>query len=625
MLDDLDVPRLEARLEALESGPEDAPARIDALLELAWAIPLVDLGRARRLTDEAARLSDRAEYPRGRAVALRNLCYMELFDGSLPQVFELARDALEALEALEAHDELATVHDTLFHAYERVGDLQAAVTSARRALDLARRAGSQRSEAWALYNLGSAQVSLGNRDEARAFLKQSQAAFRDIHPIGESRVLFRLAAICRSEGDLDGALENLEQSRQICVETGLTIGVASADCELGTLALELGDHDRARLHLDRSIEGFTEIGNRTNRAEARVRRSQLSLALGDHEAALEHLKDARADLEGLGASSVELLVYETLAQIHEAQGDLPAALEQTKRHHALYREVFDAESASELSNLRLRMDIERAQKDAEIHRLRYVELQEMQARLLRSERMASLGSLAAGLAHELNTPLGVIRSNLDTFGRVADRLADTEGLDRKGTRALTALRSGVDVSREASARIEELAVSLRRFVRLDEAAVQDADLAEGIRSALTLLASSIPEGVAVEDDLPALPRLRCRASEINQVFMTLLQNAFEAIDGEGSVRVHGAVDDEVIRIVIEDEGRGIPQAQLADLFELRFSDHGGRVRFHTGLATAAETVRAHGGEIEVQSTVGRGTRFALCFPRETGLSSIRDG
>ena len=149
---------------------------------------------------------------------------------------------------------------------------------------------------------------------------------------------------------------------------------------------------------------------------------------------------------------------------------------------------------------------------------------------------------------------------------------------------------------------------------------QGADLPAGIRSALTLMRPSVPAGVQLVDALPELPPLRCRASDLNQVFMTVLQNAIEAIDGEGTVRVGGEADADEIRVVVEDDGRGIEPERIADLFELRFSERGGRVRFHTGLATASETVRAHGGRIDVESAPGAGSRFTLRFPR-AGLDS----
>lgn len=615
MSEALDIPQLEAALARLDDGPADAPERIDLLVRLGWAIPLQDLPRARALTEEAERLAEASGNQAGLGRALRNRTYMELLGGFLPQTFALAQRTLPLLEAAGDDEALATVHDVLFHAYERMGDLKSAVASAKRSLELARRVGAARVEAWALYNLGSAQVTLGHPDEARDFLQQASAAFRDTYPTGESRVLFRLGTLLRDEGDLEAATEMLERSRDICLEQRLLIGVAGAEGELGRVAVMRGDNAAARAHLTRAIAEYETFGNKTGQAETEVRLAELELAEGEPAKARETLQLALDRLDGLGANSVALQAHAALARIHEALGDHAAALAETRRHHALHVQVFDEESRSELNNLRLRMDIERAEKDAEINRLRYVELQQMQARLLQSERMASLGSLAAGLAHELNTPLGVIKSNLALFERAAEMLGNIEGLDRRGQRALKALAAGVPVTGEATDRIENLAKSLRRFVRLDEADVLDADLGEGLQGALTLLGPSVPAGVAMQSDLQPLPQLRCRASDLNQAFMTVLQNAVEAVGESGTVRLAAEADDDEIRVSIADDGPGIEADRVADLFELRFSENAGRVRFHTGLATAAETVQAHNGRIDVDSVVGEGTTFTFHLPR----------
>jgi two-component system NtrC family sensor kinase len=366
------------------------------------------------------------------------------------------------------------------------------------------------------------------------------------------------------------------------------------------------------------VTSFEAQTNDSAAAEALVRLGRLQAKEGRLESGRGYLERAFEHLEGIGATTAEMAAHEGMAELCELEDNHVQALHHTRCHHALFKAVYDIETRSELKNLNLRNEMQRAAKDAEIHRLRYVELEGMQTQLLQAERMAALGGLAAGLAHEVNNPLGVIQSNLDLTERatgVLERALPQQDPRPKRTQAaLDALRSGVKASTQASDRIHHLVKSLGRFVRLDESDYIESDLVEGLQSALTLLAPSIPAGVEVVQNLSPIPKMLCYASEINQAFMTLLRNAIDAIEGQGQITVSARADGSHAQIEIRDSGRGMDDKQLQGIFDLGFAAHGKRVRFRLGLPTAAATIKKHGGTIEVSSQPGAGTQFILRLP-----------
>lgn len=249
-----------------------------------------------------------------------------------------------------------------------------------------------------------------------------------------------------------------------------------------------------------------------------------------------------------------------------------------------------------------------------------------QARLVQQAKMASLGQLVAGVAHEINTPLGAVVSNNDLFLRAFDRLrrrldSDAVTLDAAARRDLDAVASLTDVTRLACERITGIVRTLRIFARLDEAELKSVDLHEGIDSTLVLIAHLLKGGITVERRYGELPPVECHPNQINQVFMNLLVNACQAIDGAGRIVIETSLDtgpgccDDFVRVVITDSGRGITPEQLPRIFDPGYTTKGVGVGTGLGLSICYQIIEAHGGEITVASTPGQGTSFLVRLPR----------
>ena len=245
------------------------------------------------------------------------------------------------------------------------------------------------------------------------------------------------------------------------------------------------------------------------------------------------------------------------------------------------------------------------------------ELQASRVAAIQTERMASLGRLVSGLLHELNTPLGVIGSNIDLMHRSIeqsrDLLAsgDPSGLEKR-LGAITKLRTP---SQDSVARMRTVIEHLRSFAALDEAETQRLDLHEGLDSTLALLKHRLRDDIEVVKRYGEIPTVVGRRAELNQVFMSLLMNAVDALeDGGGTIEVRTDHANDFVHVEITDTGKGIDPAQLDTLFEPAFVKTSMRVKAGFGLFVSNYIIRKHGGEIRVESRVGAGSKFTVVLP-----------
>ncbi|MGH1362694.1 MAG: PAS domain S-box protein [Calditrichia bacterium] len=255
---------------------------------------------------------------------------------------------------------------------------------------------------------------------------------------------------------------------------------------------------------------------------------------------------------------------------------------------------------------------------------RHAELERTQTLLFQSEKMASIGKLTAGIAHEINTPIGAIRSSADTSIRSSERLeatlnsvvdSDIPLTPKHFGKYLTILKNNSELMTNAGERVSKLLERLKNFSRLDEAPQQMANLHEGINSTLALLDQDL-EHITIEKLFGDIPDFYCHPGELNQVFMHLLSNAVQAIKGNGTITIHTAEEDNNINISIKDTGCGIPADQIKNLFEAGFQQQDGRIKAGMGLFISQSIVHRHFGKILVKSNPNIGSTFIIVLPTQ---------
>ena len=251
------------------------------------------------------------------------------------------------------------------------------------------------------------------------------------------------------------------------------------------------------------------------------------------------------------------------------------------------------------------------------------ELRDTQAHLVQSAKMASLGSLVAGIAHEINTPLGAIHSNAEIMAAglkkisltvTGDCLGNDTASGAAGERTVRTLQEVNSVSLFASERIDTIVRALRNFARLDEAEQKTVDLHEGLESTLAILPRPADKEIEIVREYGDLPGVTCHPNRINQVFMHLLQNAQEAIGQEGKITIATSQDGHQAVVRISDTGRGIPTALSNRVFDPGFTTKGVGVGTGLGLGICYRIVQDHGGSIDIASQSEVGTTVTVRIP-----------
>jgi signal transduction histidine kinase len=615
-----DVEGLERALSALPDSEAESAARADLLNRIAWQVALHEPDRTRRLSEEARELSLRFGYEREAAFAIRNLGYVDLISSNLREGLARTKEALDRFRDLGEREGEASALNTMAVGYSRLGDYGKALETANESLSICEAIGDRRGEAWAWAEIGGVHHLVGDLLAAREAFERAVAIFDEIdYKIGIGRALTLLGAVLERMGELDAACRHYERSLEEASKLSFPLGIAGAQSRLAELHRSRGDRDRARSLYLTSLAESAQLPMKEFRARVLLGLGNLELEEGNLAEARERLRSALDLVENLGAVHTEAEIQRSLSQLEEASGDVCSALAHFKRFHELESVVFDEERRARLKNLQIRLGVERAEREAEVHRLRYVELAAMQARLIQSEKMAVLGKLVAGLAHELNTPVGALLSsaaNAETaLGSLRARgLLDQLSESAESKRAIEALSAGARVSSEASKRISEVVQSLRGFSRIDESSRKRVDLSQALSQTIQLFRHQLPDTVRLVTELAPLPEIECHPGELNQVFMTLLMNAGEAIEGEGTIRVRCGRSGERLFVEISDTGRGIPEGRLRSLFDLEFHRQGAQVRLRMGLFAASSIVQQHGGDIAVVSEPGEGSSFTVFLP-----------
>ncbi len=255
-------------------------------------------------------------------------------------------------------------------------------------------------------------------------------------------------------------------------------------------------------------------------------------------------------------------------------------------------------------------------------------IEDAQRQLYQAEKLASIGQLAAGVAHEINNPMSFIRSNLSAAREYVGKLKKLAPRIHTGDGAgvaaawremdmdfvLEDFSALLDESIAGADRVARIVADLKGFSNVDGMEEGMVDLNDNIRAAANVIAPHLQGRIELALDLAPLPRLLCLPGHLNQVLLNLLMNAVQAIPGRGKITLRSDVADGAIRIRIGDDGAGIAADALPRIFDPFFTtrDVGGGTGL--GLTVCRDIVRAHGGRIEAESELGKGSLFTVYLP-----------
>jgi two-component system NtrC family sensor kinase len=282
------------------------------------------------------------------------------------------------------------------------------------------------------------------------------------------------------------------------------------------------------------------------------------------------------------------------------------------------------------------------------------DLQNTQSQLIQSEKMASIGQLAAGVAHEINNPTGFVSSNLktlsdyqnDIFGLIREYRKLIADLKQNGTSQanpaaiqgdlgrIAALEKEMDIDfimddtpnlikdcQEGTERVKKIVIDLKDFAHPSEQKPQYADINQNLDSTLNIVWNELKYKATVTKEYGELPQVHCYPQQLNQVFMNLLVNAAQAIEKEGEIRISTQALDGHVEIKVSDTGSGIPKENLSRIFDPFFTTKEVGKGTGLGLNVAYNIIQKHKGTIDVESEVGKGTTFIIRLQVEAGLES----
>lgn len=290
------------------------------------------------------------------------------------------------------------------------------------------------------------------------------------------------------------------------------------------------------------------------------------------------------------------------------------------------RRILEEFKAKEMEMLRARAEKEAAEARAALaeelrqanHELEAANrrLRETQIQLVHSEKMASLGQLVAGIAHEINNPLSFVVSHVYSMDKWLEEVAerDREALSEQSLRRLRKASARISDIVQGLDRVKNLVVKLRSFSRLDEDEWTSLDVHDAIETVLLFLHYRIKDRIKVVRDYRADRELPCRSGQINQVLMNIVANAVEAIEDEGTVTIATAVRDGAFEITVSDTGQGFPEEVRQKLFDPFFTTKPVGQGTGLGLAISYGIVRAHQGSIDFDSVEGKGTTVTIRLP-----------
>ena len=285
--------------------------------------------------------------------------------------------------------------------------------------------------------------------------------------------------------------------------------------------------------------------------------------------------------------------------------------------------------------------------DQETRRLQQ-QIDDTRTQLFHSSKMAALGTLTAGVAHELNNPIGFVKNNLvmleeylqvllPVLQAVADALPADEGEDGAlGERLVRALAGGdlrpilddivplLTDTRDGVQRLGEIVASLRSFARIDGPEAEPFDLNQCVRDTLKVAANELKYRAHVYQSLEEIPWLDGKPGEINQVILNLLVNAAQSITAFGEIHVSTRCVDDEVCLSVADNGSGILPEHLEQVFNPFFTTKPADQGTGLGLSISRDIIRTHGGRIEVSSTPGEGSEFRMFLPRPREESDILD-
>jgi len=628
---------------------------IEFLNEQAWKNKRSDTRGALELTTQAGHLAQAHSYERGMAYSLRNSSYCHYQLGDYKNGLMDALQASTLFERLEDKHGLASTLNGLSVIYHSLGEYSKSIEFCCRSLQICEETSDRLETARALHNMGQTYICLSDYARALEYLLQSLKIKKEINSLEslprtlsnigvvheqlgeyrkaadyylkalekgreigdtetESSCLASLGLVYRLMGDYPTALENLLKAADASRKNVNKYPEGCAFIFLGSLYHTMGDPEKALHAFRKGLEIVQQIGRREMEGEAFIGLGELFREQKEYLQAVESLSEALRIAEEIGNREQIFRVHHSLSEIFERQGDYALALSHHRAFYEVRQKVFSEEANENLKRVMIQAEVEKSQKEAEIYRLKHVELAarvrelEDTARELQEVNRRQV-AFVSGISHGLKTPLTLIRLYGETllYGKgFSEEVRDDyyQIITRESERLTHLVNNVLDFSR------------INRGLK--EYAFQEGDIASAVGETVAISEQHLRRaGFTVHVDIASdLPPVQFDTMALSEVILNLLDNASKYCGDQKQIWVSLRSDISKVVLEVEDHGVGIPGSEHERIFEefYRSRNSTGKGGYGLGLFLVKHAMDAHGGTIEVKSQVGHGSLFRLGFP-----------
>jgi signal transduction histidine kinase len=551
---------LEKRLKQLGEDGEEGIQKVDLLNELAFTLYSTDLDKTRDYALKAIELAERAEYKKGEAKGYRTIGVYFWLRGAFHEALE------RTLKSLKISEE----------------------------------AGDEDGCASSLNNMGLINMNLGKPDLAlENHIKASEIFEKVGNKESLGKALTNIGIIYETRGDQEQALKYFVKGLRLHEELNNQTALAGSHSYIGSSYREKGDYDKSLQHFLTAVDISEKTGNKLDAVIAYKGIGSLYTKLKQYGQALAYLeKGLKLALE-MESRHQEISVYRYLYELYEAQQDYKKALEWYVKTHELEAKIFSEESDAKIAQLQVKYETERKEKEAEIYRLKNVELEEMVA-----QRTSELEEIIYVASHDLRTPLRAISS--------FSQFLYEDCVDKLGEEAeLHWTRLG-----KAIIRMERLLDDVLEITALTRKGrvLEDIPAAELIAEAVGTLEKDAGKIIY---DSNKLPIINCDRVKMVSVFTNLITNGLKFNDKtKRKVRITARSTRESHEFTVSDNGIGIDKRHHERIFQIfqRLHQRGEYEGTGVGLSMVKRVIEEHGGRIWVESEIGKGSSFHFTLP-----------
>jgi signal transduction histidine kinase len=508
--------------------------------------------------------------------------------------------------------------------YSNMGEYMEALEYHRRSMNIRAYLGNEPGVGYSLISIGETWLELGNYEKSLESLERSRDIFIGLNdPFGLTQSLHAIGEYYNSQGQKEEAIRYFTEALNLAKENGSQIHIRNAAQELSEIYAEREQYKEAyqmytlyketydSLYREENFEKLTQLVLRNEFEQREI----LQLAEIDRQKQVRNYL-----ILSIALVFILAIVIYSRFQIKK------------KANIKLQKQNVEIESQKDYL-AQLNDDLEH--QTTELNQT-LKHLTQAQTQLVQAEKMASLGQVTAGVAHELNNPLNFISTSVKPLRRNVEDLISVlekyeslvEGkLCAEVRSAVEAFKDSLDYSYilketqdllsgiyEGASRSEHIVRDLRTFSRMDENEFKPVNIHEGIDSTLLLLSNKLKDRITVHKNYGEIPPVECLPGKLNQVFMNILTNSILAIEDQGEIHIETGSLDEKVRITIRDTGMGMSDKVMEHIFEPFFTTRPVGKGTGLGLSITYSIIEEHHGNIQVNSTPGEGTEFIITIP-----------